>query len=161
MQIEKGEDNPILRAKSGKVKKLDKKLIKFIDEMREVMLKEDGVGLAAPQVGVNKRIIICCFNVSSDNQTVVEMINPEILSTSKNMEIEEEGCLSLPGRFENVARSKSIVVKYTSKKGKDHTLKLEGMNARIVQHETDHLDGILFIDRMVSKPPLGMVAHNL
>lgn len=146
--IEKGPKNKILRTESKPVKKFDKKLCKFLDDMKETMYKADGIGLAAPQVGVNIRVVVCRFNSSTSHEIVVEMINPEILEKSKEMDTNEEGCLSLPGKFDNLERHKSLTVKFLDRKGEENVLKLNGLNARIVQHEVDHINAKLYIDHV-------------
>lgn len=151
--IEKGSDNTILRTVSKPVEKINKKKMnRFFDDMRETMHDANGIGLAAPQVGVNDRVVVCYFNHGTDHELIVEMVNPEILETSDEMEVEEEGCLSLPGEFAKVARHTSLTVKYLDRKGNEQVLKLKGLNARIVQHEVDHLDGRLYIDRVKKVP---------
>ncbi len=155
MKIETGSDNQILRTKSQPIKKVDKKLGKFFDEMQETMHKANGIGLAGPQAGVNDRIAVCYFNHGTDHELIVDMINPEIISHSDKMITEEEGCLSIPGKFDKVARYDSVTVKYLDRKGKEQILKLTGLNARIVQHEVDHLDGKLYIDRVTEQRPPG------
>jgi len=142
LKIETGEENEILRKKSGNVSAIDKKIIKLVKDMEKAMKAEKGVGLAAPQVGVNKRLII----VLLDNKITVPMINPDIIDHSYETEYAEEGCLSLPGKWGQVERFKQIVVQYIDSKGAKRVIKLEGFNARVVQHEVDHLDGILFTD---------------
>jgi len=142
LKIETGEGNEVLRKKSGIVTAVDKKILKLIKDMEKAMKEEKGVGLAAPQVGVNKRLII----VLLDNKITVPMINPDIIDHSNETEYGEEGCLSLPGKWGQVERYKQIVVQFRDTKGEKRVLKLEGFNARVVQHEIDHLDGILFTD---------------
>ncbi|KKP37808.1 MAG: peptide deformylase, peptide deformylase [Candidatus Peregrinibacteria bacterium GW2011_GWF2_33_10] len=146
LKIQIGTNNPILRTKSKKVQKVDANVKKLIKDMQDT-LHLDGVGLAAPQVGQNLRVILIIINAAKVNQNMLTMINPEILFFSEDLEIMEEGCLSLPKIFKNVARSKSITVKYQDLNLHEHVLQLSGFNARIVQHEVDHIDGILFIDR--------------
>lgn len=148
LEIQTGEDNEILRTKSEPITQVDKKLGKFLDDMEETMLKKDGIGLAAPQVGRNIRVIVCALNPGTPEQKVTEMINPEITSRGGGMETGEEGCLSLPGIFDNVERHKEITVKFLDRKGQETVLNLSDLNARIIQHEVDHIDGILFIDRV-------------
>jgi len=142
LKIETGENNEILRKKSEHVKAVDKKVLKLIKEMGKTMKAEKGVGLAAPQVGENLRIIV----VLLDGKNTVPMINPDITDHSYETEYGEEGCLSIPGKWGQVQRYKDIVVRYKNEKNEKRLLKLEGFNARIVQHEIDHLDGILFTD---------------
>ncbi len=152
LKIEEGTDNPTLRTVSKEIvlsgKKDIKKFKKLFEDMRETMDASNGVGLAAPQVGKNIRAIVCLFNQGTSNELYVDMINPEIVSRSEEMEVGEEGCLSLPGEFAKVARHASVTAKYTDVKGGENTLQLKGLNAVIVQHEIDHLDGKLFIDRV-------------
>lgn len=142
LKIELGEDNPILRRKSEPIKIIDKKLKKFIKDMIATMKDAKGVGIAAPQVGVNERVCI----VTLDGKKPMAMINPKITLVSKEKVWGEEGCLSLPDRWGEVERHQAITVTYTDEKEKQVTLKLKDFNARVVQHEIDHLDGILFID---------------
>ena len=148
LKMERGKDNPILRARSIEIKKIDKKLLQFIEDMKLTMDKENGIGLAAPQVGVNSRVVVCKFNPGTDHELVVPMINPEIMSRSVEMDLNEEGCLSLPKWFDAIARHTALTVKYLDTKGRENILKLRGLNARIVQHEVDHIDAKLFIDHL-------------
>jgi peptide deformylase len=148
LKIQTGENNPILRTKSVKIKKIDTVLKKFAKAMKETMIAKDGLGLAAPQVGENIRMIVVTMNHGTPNASVVTMINPEIVSRGEETYVAEEGCLSLPGIFKNVERFKSIVLEYTDLDSEKHKLKLDDLNARVPQHEIDHLDGILFVDRV-------------
>lgn len=151
LQIETGEKNSILRAKSKLVKKVSPSLLK---DMRETLLEMDALGLAAPQVGKNERIFVMRLllgemsekKVDYNNFNILECINPEILDKSKECEIGNEGCLSLPKAYADISRSSIITVRFEDKKGKKQILKLEHLNARIFQHEFDHLEGILFTD---------------
>lgn len=144
LTILKGKDNPILRTVSKPVKEVNKKTVKFLKEMDESMKKANGVGIAAPQVGRNDRI----FLVVLDNKKVMTMINPEITSHNDEMEVQEEGCLSLPGLWGQVPRYTELTVKYSDAGGQERRVKLKGFNARIIQHEIDHLNAKLFIDRV-------------
>jgi len=150
LKIEIGEENEILRKKSGPVKAIDKKILKLIKEMEKTLKKEGGVGLAAPQVGESIRLIL----VLLDNKNLIPMINPEITSHSDKTELGEEGCLSLPGKWGNVKRYKEITVQYLDEKSGKRTLKLSKFNARVVQHEIDHLNGILFTDYLDAEDAL-------
>ncbi len=149
----------VLRAKSRKVEEFGKELCPFLEEMIETMSTEGGVGLAAPQVGLSKRIIVA--NEEPDNRsTVVKMINPKIITLSNDVNTVEEGCLSIPGIHGDVVRPTSIVVHFQDENGVERELEAEGLLARIIQHEIDHLNGILFIDhlsvakKMLIKPQL-------
>ena len=148
LKMERGKDNPILRAHSIEIKKIDRKLIKFIEDMRETMEHEKGIGLAAPQVGVNTRVVVCKFNYDSPHELIIGMINPVIVSRSKQFDLSEEGCLSLPKQFDGIARHHALTVKFLDIKGREQVLKLTNLNARIVQHEVDHIDGKLYIDHL-------------
>jgi peptide deformylase len=145
-----GENNPTLLKKSKEVSKIDKDVGKLIKDMKDTLIAEEGVGLSAPQVGDNIRVIVVALQKRdkiSKDFTLVAMINPRIVSYSNEVWIAEEGCLSLPGDFMNVERAREITVGYLDEKGKEQTLGLENINARIVQHEVDHLDGILITER--------------
>lgn len=149
LNIQTGSENLKLRGKSKSVPQITKKLSKLIKNMKQTMLDADGLGLAAPQVGEELRIFIANFQYGKkvgDKSLAVAMINPEILDHSEEIEMAEEGCLSLPEVYADVKRFKKITVKFLDEKGKEKILALEGLNARIVQHETDHLNGILFVD---------------
>ena len=137
------EPNKILRQKSKKVTKAElKDNKKLISDMVDTMFEQDGVGLAAPQVGVLKRIIIV-----STKDGPLPLINPMIVSKSWSKDVEEEGCLSVLQTSGDVKRHKRINVKAYDVDGKQIKLKAKGLFARIIQHEIDHLDGILFIDK--------------
>lgn len=159
LNIQTGMENKILRAMSAEIdmsgKKSAKKLKKLVDDMRETMIESKGVGLAAPQVGENARVIVCLFNQGTNNELVTEMINPVITRFSEKMEVGEEGCLSLPGEFGMVARHAEIDVRFFDLKGEERNLRLKGLNAVIVQHEIDHLDGVLFMDRLTRQALIG------
>jgi peptide deformylase len=137
--------NPILRKKSILVdlKKINEKDFKIlIEDMKHTMLKKDGVGLAAPQIGKNKRIITV-----NTKDGVIAMINPRILNKSFLKEWDEEGCLSVPGIYGKVKRSKKLKCEFFDMDKKKNIISAQGFFARIIQHEIDHLDGILFIDK--------------
>lgn len=146
LEIQTGEDNEILRKKSTPVEKVDRIIKKLVKNMVQTMKKANGLGLAAPQVGINKRLFVTTLNQETENEMIIIMINPRLFDYSKEMETREEGCLSIPGVYKPVKRNKRVKVEYLDLKGRENVLELEGLNARVVQHETDHLDGILFID---------------
>lgn len=149
MQVETGTKNQVLRTVSKPVRQVTKELRRFALDMVKTMEAEQGVGLAAPQVGRNIRLIICKLNPGGKNEVIIPMVNPTVLEESDIREEGEEGCLSLPGVWGKVERAKSVLLRYTNLKGKEQTLELNDFNARIVQHEIDHLDGVLFVDRAV------------
>lgn len=148
LPITSGADNTVLRTVSSPVKSVDKKLQKLINDMHVTMDAEDGIGIAAPQVDVNLRLALAKLNPGTKNELVIVMINPEILTHAKSQESNEEGCLSLRGKWGSVPRYTSLTVQFFNKKMEKVTLALKGLNARIIQHEIDHLDGKLFIDRV-------------
>ncbi|MBT3864940.1 peptide deformylase [Candidatus Peregrinibacteria bacterium] len=199
VNIETEEDNPILRKKSEVVRDFagitptgELKLGEFVQEMKKVLDNEKGLGLAAPQVGENIRLILCRLNAGTSSEVVFVMVNPEVIERSDGLgeedravwdpswgevkrgavspdgkvEVDEEGCLSLPNYYVNVVRAREIVVKFLDggvllKKGKGFrgngpdgglnqmVLKLEGLNARVIQHEIDHLNAVMICDKVV------------
>lgn len=148
LKIITGATNKILRTKSEPVKRIDKKTKKLIADMIETLRDCDGLGLAASQIGVNARLYIARLNYQTKNEALVIMINAELIESSDKTADGEEGCLSLPGKFGIVRRATEITVRYLDRRGKANTLNLEGLNARIIQHEIDHLDGVLIADKM-------------
>ncbi len=152
LKIITGADKPILRQVLTPVKVFDEELAQTVDEMVDTMLGPQtgevvGVGLAANQVGIDARIMIVTFNVSTRKERkVVAMINPEIVSQSKNTCWMDEGCLSLPGVFGQVERPSKLKVKWQNVAGNWCEKKIDKWDARIFLHELDHLDGKLFTD---------------
>jgi len=139
----------ILRVKSQPVTEIDESIIKLLDDMVQTMHASNGVGLAAPQVGISKRIIVIDTSAGEDESMILRVINPEIFN-EEGEQLGEEGCLSVPGEYEHVRRAEKITVKALDLNGKPYTLEAEGFLARVFQHEVDHLDGVLFIDRLPS-----------
>ena len=134
--------DPILRKKSREVTKFDDRLFTLLDDMKQTMYKSEGVGLAAVQVGVLKRVVVL-----DCGDGFLELINPEIVS-GEGEQIEQEGCLSLPEKYGSTIRPKTVKVRAQDRTGKWHMYKGEGLKARSFCHEIDHLDGVLFIDRL-------------
>lgn len=141
--------DPVLRSKAKEVVKLNAQVIDLLDNMAETMYKAPGAGLAAPQVGVLQRIIVVDVN---DENGLIELINPEIIRTSEEQTVLEEGCLSIPGAAYNVIRARQVKVKGLDRKGQAITIEAEGYLARALQHEIDHLDGVLLIDKGIKIP---------
>lgn len=133
----------ILRQKAKRIAKVDDSIRTICSSMIDTMLSSGGVGLAGNQVGILKRIII----VLHDNDPII-MINPEIIKTSEEFEFGNEGCLSIPETYIELKRYKEISVKYRDTKGKPHFENYSGLTARIIQHEIEHLDGILMTDHI-------------
>ncbi|MFZ9740767.1 MAG: peptide deformylase [Candidatus Nanopelagicaceae bacterium] len=139
--IEGSEDDKVLHRKARRVDKIDDTIRTICGRMEELMLQHNGVGISGNQVGLLKRIIVIL-----DGEQVVHMINPEIVIAPNEWEMGEEGCLSIPQTFIHKKRLKTIKVKYRDRKGKPHIQEYSGLTARVIQHEIDHLDGILMID---------------
>lgn len=115
-------------------------------DMAETMYEAPGVGLAAPQVGQNIRLVV--IDVSENKDQLLTLINPEIVHTSAEVELGEEGCLSLPGIYEKVSRYAEVTVRFTDLEGQQHELQADGLLAICLQHELDHLDGKVFVDHL-------------
>lgn len=138
----------VLRTKCAAVDSITPEILSTMDEMVKMMSEQNGVGLAAPQVGILSRFLVM---MNPDTETVYRMINPRILEYGSDKCTMEEGCLSVLGNdglpvYANVSRPSSVVVEWMDETGKINTAKMSGLPARIVQHETDHLDGRLFVD---------------
>ncbi len=155
LKIQTGENNAVLRTECVPVVKFDKDLKKLVKDMRKTMLSAEGLGLAAPQVGVSTRVFVLILDYKGERERVIEMVNPVILSHSDEVEMDEEGCLSLPGLYGKVERFLSVVVEFFDVLGTRQVLELFGLDAREVQHENDHLDGKLFVDRVKKREKSG------
>lgn len=136
----------VLRQKAEPVEEVDDEIRELIDDMLETMYDADGVGLAAPQVGLSRRVIV----VDTREEDVVPfgLVNPAIVETGEERERGEEGCLSIPGLKEIVERPSRVVVEGLDRDGNPVRIEAEGLLARVLQHEVDHLDGVLFLDRV-------------
>lgn len=142
--------HPALRRKAHKVTEFDKDLQNLIDDMIETLRAAPGVGLAAPQIAVDSRVVVVEFGDEEDEQApkkLYTLVNPEIVKTSSETEDGVEACLSIPGLVGEVERYREIVVKALNRQGKPVKVKARGWLARIFQHEIDHLDGVLYPDR--------------
>ena len=135
--------SPVLRERSREVQAVDDEVRAFVDAMFETMDANKGVGLAANQVGVAKRVAV----VEAEGKRIA-LVDPEITSTSGPKEAEEEGCLSIPEIFAEVTRPLQVTLEALDRDGKPYTLEADGLLARAIQHEIDHLDGILFLDHL-------------
>ena len=143
--------DPILRKKANKLNNIQEEDIKLANKMMEVMKKAPGIGLAANQVGILKQIVTINFEDKENNkQSNYILFNPFIINYSKETIVMEEGCLSLPEQYADVERPKKIIIEYIDKNKKLMTREVDGFEARILQHEIDHLSGKLFIDYLSS-----------
>jgi len=133
----------ILRKKSREVEKIDDRILTILDDMVDTMYDRDGVGLAAPQIGILKKLVV----IDVDDENLYKMINPRIIKSSGEA-VDEEGCLSVPETRGNVVRPSNVTVEYTDVNGELKVLEGEDLLARCICHELDHLDGILFIDKI-------------
>ena len=140
------EPNKILRQISTPVKNVGKDEQSLMDDMLETMYAADGIGLAAIQIGIPKRIIVMDINWSKGEKKPMYFVNPVIKEKNKEKSVYEEGCLSVPNQFAEIERPKKCEVEYLNYNGEKKTLKAEGLLATCIQHEMDHLEGILFID---------------
>ena len=151
--LQYGVNNPILRKVSDPVQNITPAMQELAEALSTLMREYDGVGLAAPQIGKNVRMVsVTQRDTSKKEREFLEefvMINPMIIGKSDTLCVDEEACLSLPGETGNVQRPDSITVQFQTIDGKSHIHKADGYNARIIYHEIDHLDGILFVDKVV------------
>jgi peptide deformylase len=150
LTVDDPQHNKLLRSKSRKVQAVTPKLVALAEQMLETMRQANGVGLAAPQVGVSQRFFVAELPEDEENNQPREtyiLFNPEIVK-SRGEQVGYEGCLSIPGYIGEVARHEQIAIKGLDEKGRPVRLKAEGYLARVFQHEIDHLDGILFTDRL-------------
>lgn len=138
--------DPILNKKCRPVEKFDERLFQILDDMKDTLYKAQGVGLAGPQVGVLRRIVVI-----DCGDGYIELINPEITERSEETQKEVEGCLSIPGKYGTTERPKSVKVKAQNREGKWCLYKGEDLKARCFCHEIDHLDGILYTSHVIGE----------
>ncbi|MGN0929607.1 MAG: peptide deformylase [Alphaproteobacteria bacterium] len=151
------EPDPILRQPTTKVDEITAELLETFDDMADIMTRFDGIGLAGPQIGLLKKIIIIDAETIAKEDKLplpskryLKIINPKIISVSKELCKKEEGCLSVPTIYYEIERPKQISISYTDENGKNIQLDADGLLARCIEHELDHLDGKLFIDYLSS-----------
>ena len=154
------EPDPILRKKRERLEKVDNNIKKLMDDMLETMYAAPGIGLAAVQTGILKRLVVIDISKDDVKKNPLFLINPEIIFKSKNTSSYEEGCLSLPGQFAEIERPAECHINYIDYNGKEKKLKADGLLATCIQHEIDHLNGILFIDYL-SKLKKDMIIKKL
>ena len=143
--------NPLLRQKAKNIESVGTEELKIAEKMKKIMLKAPGVGLAANQIGILKKIVTIFFvDQETKKETQYNLFNPNIIYYSNEKVIMEEGCLSIPEQFADIERSQKIIVEYLNDKNKLVKKKVQGIEARILQHEIDHLSGKLFVDYLSS-----------
>ncbi|MHA1539435.1 MAG: peptide deformylase [Alphaproteobacteria bacterium] len=158
--------DPRLKIKAKPVQNIDAEILSTLDQMLDLMYATKGIGLAAPQVGISKRLVVMDIGQTKNDDgevikgTIYKMINPEITWTSEEENIYEEGCLSLPDQFADVTRPEKVKLKYTDENNVIQEVDAGGLFATCVQHEVDHLDGIIFVDH-VSRLKRGQILKRL
>ena len=154
------EPDPFLRQKSTLVNRVDNEIRLLMNDMLETMYEAPGIGLAAIQIWVPKRVIVMDLSHGDEKKNPLYFVNPEIIVKSNNNTVYEEGCLSVPGQFAEINRPDKCRVKYLDYNGDEQILEAQGLIATCIQHEIDHLEGILFIDYL-SKLKKSMIVKKL
>ena len=152
--------DPRLRRKCAPVEAVDATVRGLMDDMLETMYAAPGIGLAAPQVGIARRVVVVDISREDEQRAPYRMANPEVVETSETLAEYEEGCLSLPQHYEEVTRPNRARIRYLDETGAQRDIEVEGMLATCMQHEIDHLDGILFVDH-ISKLKRDMILRKL
>tara|TARA_B100000941_G_scaffold142895_1_gene101306 strand:- start:1355 stop:1960 length:606 start_codon:yes stop_codon:yes gene_type:complete len=147
-----GDD--VLRKNAKRISKVDHSIRYLAKEMLQSMYAAKGIGLAAPQIGINKELLVIDVNFEDSAAEPLILINPEITAYGSTLNSYEEGCLSIPGVYLNVVRPSTIKLKFRDEMGRPRKMKADGILARCIQHEMDHLKGVLFVDRVTSKEDL-------
>lgn len=148
--------NGVLRQSTRRIGKVDESVRDLVRDMLRSMYAAKGIGLAAPQVGIHKQLLVLDLDLETPTTPPVVLINPEIISTSATVETYEEGCLSIPGVYLNVVRPSEIVLSFRDEMGRPRKMKADGLMARCIQHEMDHLEGVLFVDRVTDENELSL-----
>jgi peptide deformylase len=138
----------VLRQPAKRVSKVNAEIRTLAVEMLQTMYSNDGIGLAAPQVGVNKQVIVIDINLKEEDVPPLVLINPELISLGGSIVVGEEGCLSVPEVFLDVQRPDEVTVAFRDEEGRPQKLTTNGLLARVIQHELDHLNGVMFVDRV-------------
>ena len=144
----------VLRQNAKRISKVDNSIRKLTKEMLQSMYAAKGIGLAAPQIGINKELLVIDVNFEDSAADPLILINPEITDYGTTLNSYEEGCLSIPGVYLNVVRPSTIKLRFRDEMGRPRKMKADGLLARCIQHEMDHLNGVLFVDRVTSKEDL-------
>lgn len=140
--------DPVLRQVSTPIERVDAELQKLADDMLETMYEAPGIGLAAIQVGVPRRLLVIDVSKEGEDKRPLVFINPEIITSSDERSVYEEGCLSIPDYYAEVERPATVTVKSIDREGKEQLTEADGLLATCLQHEIDHLNGVLFIDHI-------------
>ncbi len=146
--------NKGLRQNARRISKVDESIRELARNMLRSMYSAKGIGLAAPQIGVHKQLLVIDLDLESSSTPPLILINPEISGASASLETYEEGCLSIPGVYLNVVRPSAITLSYRDEMGRPKKMKADGLIARCIQHEMDHLNGVLFVDRVSNEEEL-------
>lgn len=141
----------VLRQPAKRISKIDAEIRQMVREMLQTMYSEDGIGLAAPQVAINKQLIVVDCDPENAAAPPLILINPMIKKSSRDLEVGQEGCLSIPGVYLDVTRPEAIEVSFKDEHGRPQTISAAGLLSRAIQHEIDHLNGVLFVDRVENK----------
>ena len=152
--------HPVLKTKAKPVEKVDARIAKLMDDMVDTMYAANGIGLAAPQIGLSERVIVVDVHEKDEKPNPIRLANPEIVWTSEERAPCEEGCLSIPELYAEVVRPKAVRVRYLDEKNQPREIEADGMLATCLQHEIDHLDGVLFVDHL-STLKRGMIMRKL
>lgn len=139
--------SPVLKKRTEPVTVFDAALAEFIDRMVDTLYDENGLGLAAPQVGESRSVVVIDLSFGEEVDNILVLVNPEIVSSEGECAM-EEGCLSIPGVWEEVTRAERVTVRFRDPAGKEFEIEADGLLARVIQHEVDHLNGVLFVDRL-------------
>ncbi|WP_207455301.1 peptide deformylase [Azospirillum sp. SYSU D00513] len=152
--------HPVLKTKAKPVEKVDARIAKLMDDMVDTMYAANGIGLAAPQIGLSERVIVVDVHEKDEKPNPIRLANPEIVWASEDRAPCEEGCLSIPELYAEVVRPKAVRVRYLDEKNQPREIEADGMLATCLQHEIDHLDGVLFVDHL-STLKRGMIMRKL
>lgn len=140
--------HPVLKQRAAAVERVDADTLRLLEDMLETMYEAAGIGLAAPQIGVSRRLVVVDVGSADSIPAPLRMIDPEIVSTSEGTNVYQEGCLSFPGYFADVERPEQITVRYRDATAQQRLLHAEGLLATCIQHEIDHLNGVVFVDHL-------------
>ncbi|WP_320666608.1 peptide deformylase [Prochlorococcus sp. MIT 1307] len=148
--------NRVLRKPARRISKVDESIRELIKDMLRSMYSAKGIGLAAPQVGIDKQLLVIDLDLEDPTNPPLILINPEIISSSGTLETYEEGCLSIPEVYMDVIRPASIKVSFRDEMGRPKKMNADGLMGRCIQHEIDHLNGVLFVDRVSNHEELDL-----